>query len=152
MCLQEATAMPLLVGTIWGSHYIQNSCVLKYLPSRLTTKTLITLATGSKHSESETWCLQNKGYIIARGWAWIVKLKTPVQKWVWMPPSREQSGQLAWFWALSDKFLNHFQAALKQCVHTLLRSAGGEQEDGWEQEDPSSPFGAAIPWECLPGP
>lgn len=39
---------------VWGSHHIQHSCVLKHLPSRLTTKTLITLAAGSKHSNSET--------------------------------------------------------------------------------------------------
>lgn len=60
--------MPVMAGT-YGEVTIQNSCVLKHLPSRLTTQTLITLAAGNKHSKPETRCLQNRGHVIARGGA-----------------------------------------------------------------------------------
>lgn len=63
----------------WGSPHVQNSCVLKHLPSsRLTTRPPVT---GSKHSQCETQGLQT-GLRHCRGGRRLVKPEARTPRWL----------------------------------------------------------------------
>lgn len=73
----------------WGSPHVQNSCVLKHLPSsRLTTRPPVT---GSKHSQCETQGLQT-GLCQSWGGRRLVKPEARTPRWLRMVTCSEQPG------------------------------------------------------------
>lgn len=73
----------------WGSPHVQNSCVLKHLPSsRLTTRPPVT---GSKQSQCETQGLQT-GLCQSWGWRRLLKPEAHTPQWLRTVTCSEQPG------------------------------------------------------------